>query len=440
MFRTMKEQSPPWLRPFIYRIFKNTKDPLAFFEGLVKDADIVRLPLFKPNFIVNSPEAIYRILLTNRDNYTKAGTSYEKIENLVGKGLLTTSEEEWAKRRHQFQPHFRDKSIKDCIPTIYKYCEQMLNQWENKSGRTLNIGEEMLALTMNISSEALIGVDVSSRSLEMVKMIHRLNAYAVSGFPVWKWFPTLRNLRYQIAKRIVDNVILMSLTKQDTSTKPLLEELFLKNKDDKSRLSDHALLGEVKNFFLAGHETTGNALTWTLFCLAKHPYILMQVLKELKHVVGSRQVDSDTLEALPYLDGVIQESLRLYPPIWTFTRQTIDEDKLGNYLIPANAIVNILPYLIHRHPNYWTQPTVFYPERFFKEMEKTRPKCVYIPFGFGPRVCIAKQFALLNMKVILILILQRFEIHLPRKNTDVQPLPLITLKPHRGLYLRIKKR
>jgi cytochrome P450 len=435
----MKELStPPWLKAFILRIFKSSGDPLNFFESLVKYQDIVRFPVLRANYVVNDPDAIYKILLTNADNYTKLNTSYERIENVVGKGLLTTSGEEWEERRKRFQPSFHGKHLNHSFPVIQKYTEKMLQSWEQNS--SVNVTDEILKLVMSISSESLLGIDVSEQSFDLVKMIHIMNAYSVRSLFLWKWLPTFRNIKYQTAKKTVDNYILNHLTADNLSMRPLLETLFKQDESGQYLFSTNEILGEVKNFFIAGHETTGNAISWTLYCLAKHPFILKQVQSELEQAVGGQDVTVDCLEELPYLDLVIAESLRLYPVIWIFTRSAIDDDDLSGYHIKGGSIINILPYLIHRHPAYWHQPTIFYPERFTDVASKNRPKCAYIPFGFGPRVCIGRQFALMTMKMILAMILKDYDINLPTKNYQVRPLPLITLKPNKGITLKIEKR
>lgn len=433
-----KQTSAPWLHALLTRVLNPQQDMIAFFESIVARHDIVRVPTIKANYIVNDPDAIHHILLTNFNNYTKDGTSYERIQEVIGKGLITTSGEEWLCRRKQHQPFFHDKHLINYVGTIQKYTEKLLSKLTQKPESTPNLTEELLALVMNISAEILLGVDVSDHSLELVRMFNIMNYYAVKSITLWKWLPTLKNLRFQVAKKYIDNFILNSLKQTSLANEPLLKMLLDKNQAGDFLLPNEQILGEVKNFFIAGHETTGNALSWTLYCLAKNPYTLQQVNDEIQHVLGSNLPDFTNINNLPYLEIAIQESLRLYPPIWIFTRQALEEDILNNYRIPAGAIINIIPYLIHRHPQYWNQPSVYYPERFLVKDGMARPKCAYIPFGFGPRVCIGRQLAMLNIKIILIMLLQRFEIQLPHKNYSVQPLPLITLKPKKDLRLKIK--
>src|SRR5262249_22778513 len=147
----------------------------------------------------------------------------------------------------------------------------------------------------------------------------------------------------------------------------MLQPLFTKDEAGNYIRPIDYILGEIKNFLVASHDTTGNVISWTLYLLAKHPYVLRQVTQEIDQVLQSKLPDFDSIEELPFLDMVIQETLRLYPPIWVFTRKAIADDQVNDYFIPGGAFINISPYLIHRHPKYWNQPTIFYPERFLKE-------------------------------------------------------------------------
>jgi cytochrome P450 len=425
------------LKGFIKRLANPSINSLELFEYISKDQDFVRLPTFKKIFLINDPYAVYHILLTNNDNYTKEGTSYERVENVVGEGVLTTSGDNWARRRQTLQPFFHGMPLHNTIPISHKYIDRTLSNWGGKEKTLVNITEEMLALTMNISSEAFLGIDASTRSLEMVRMIHFMNIYAVNTTLLWNKLPTIKNLRFQMAKRTIDNFILESL---DLASKPiiapLLSPLLARDQDGNLSAKKEDLLGEAKNFFLAGHETTGNALSWILYLLAKNAYVLAEAKGEIRKVIGTHTLEYHKINDLPYLDAVINEALRLYPPIWMFTRKALAQDTYKNYIIPEGATIQIAPYLLHRHPKYWNQPNIFYPERFL-EQRVIRHKCSFIPFGFGPRTCIGRQFAIMNIKLILAKILKNFEIQLPKTNYQVKPLPFITLKPAKHIRLHV---
>lgn len=426
------KKSPPWFKPFLLRFTRSSKS-FDFLRALVAVGDIVRLPTFKSSYLVNDPNAIQHIFQHNMDNYTKIGTSFERVEGVVGKGMLTNSGEEWARRRQALQPQFHSKNLSNFIPIIEKHTQRLLHDWEGKKGRTFLISDDILSAVMNISAQSLLGVDISDRSHELVRMIHTLNDYAVRSFSFSKWLPSFKNLRYQLAKKTIDRFLLTSLAqRKPIDPVPLLDSLFQKDEKGHNLLSEEEYLGEVKNFLIAGFDTTGNAIGWTLFFLAKNSYVLAQVLEEIN--------SKKPIEEANYLEMAINESLRLCPPIWIITRKSIQEDHLLEYTIPANSLINVCPYLLHRHPKYWHNPEIYYPERFLPEVSRTRPKYAFIPFGLGPRVCIGRQFAMMVMKIIITRILERFEIELPSRSYTVRLQPLITLKPLKGIWLKCRLR
>ncbi len=433
-------KSPPWIKPIIKYAFNGTKGTLAFLQAITQGEDIVRLPTINTNYLINHPDAIYHILLTNQKNYTKEGTSYDRVKKIVGKGLLTTSGEEWEIRRHEYQLRFQDKHLRQHLPTIQHYTQRALNIWEKQLGKFINITEEMLALTMNISSEVLFGLNLSERSLEFVKWIHTIHKHAILQVLPWNWLPTIGNLRCKIYMKAVDNYLLEKFkTISTTNSKPLLDNLFTKDEHGNWLNSADKILEEAKNFFIAGHETTGNAISWALYFLAKNPYSMSLLVEEIDNELGNENLDFESIQKLKYLDLVIQETLRMAPPIWILTRKAIHEDHVLGYRIPAGTLITISPYLIHRHNQYWNQPSVFYPERFIQDPSKRRPKCAYIPFGFGPRACIGHQFSITMMKIIIAAFLQKFRIK-SLKPQIIQPLPLITLKPNKGVWLQLNNK
>lgn len=437
----MEARTPPWLKPLLYRLFIPKRDAIEFMQQLVKQEDIVRLPVLTPSLLVNDPAAVHQILLSNQKNYTKDGTSYSRLAALVGAGLLTTSGEDWQERRDLYQPKFHGKNLQQYEKTIQSCTNFLIATWDNKLGKPVNVTNEMLSLGMNIMTQAFLGIDITDRSLELVRVVHFLNQFAARKFPIFKWIPTPRNLRYHLNTKYFDRYLLDALkNSQKTSAEPLLIDLLQKDDQGNFVRSDEYILGEAKNFFVAGHETTGNALSWALYLLVKNPYTLQIVQNEIQNVIGEGKPTFENIENLTYLEMVILETLRLYPPIWLVTRRAIEQDNLVGYNVPANMSVNIITYLLHRHPKYWNQPDVFYPERFLPEASKNRPKTAYVPFGFGPRVCIGRQFAMMNMKMILAQLLQRYRFSLPKSDYHVAAVPLITLKAEHGIRLRIESR
>lgn len=434
----MKSNNPPWFRQLLHRFFSSQEDALVFMAKLVKDHDIVRLPVVKKTYLINDPGAIHQILLGNHQNYTKEGTSYARLEKLVGLGMLTTYGEDWALRRSCYQAKFHTKNLQQYEDTITTCTHRTFELFEKDLSQPINISNEMLSLVMNITTQAFLGLDISERSLDLVEKIHFLNDFAVHK-ALTKWLPTPSNFRYYKNKKLFDDYLLSTLKSNTNPVKtPLLEDILLKDEHGNFKRSEDYILGEAKNFFVAGHETTGNAISWTLLSMLQNGYVLIKVLEEINKVIGDQTPTFESIEQLPYLDMVIQEGLRLYPPIWFFTRSAIEQDELNGYKIPANSNVNIITFLVHRHPKYWPNPHHFYPERFSPEASRDRPKCAYLPFGVGPRVCIGRQFATMTMKMILVMLLQRYNFKLPHEDYHAKLEPLITLKAVKGIRLKVE--
>jgi cytochrome P450 len=203
-------------------------------------------------------------------------------------------------------------------------------------------------------------------------------------------------------------------------------------------MSDAQLRDEMVTLIVAGHETVASALTWAWYLLAQHPDAERRLHDELAAVLGVRPPAVQDLPTLPYTRMVVEETLRLYPPAWLITRRALKTDEIGGYGIPAGALVVVSPYLTHRHPSFWENPERFEPERFAPERSE-RPRFAYFPFGGGPRLCIGNNFALMEAQLVLAAVAQRYRLELAR-NTPVEVVPGVTLRPRGGLPVRLHKR
>jgi cytochrome P450 len=263
-------------------------------------------------------------------------------------------------------------------------------------------------------------------------------------------FPTTRNREFKTALNILENAILSIINHRRIIEKnggssakdheDLLDRL-LEARDEQSGvgMTDQQLRDEMITLLIAGHETVASALIWTWYLLSQNPPEADQLRLELAEVLGGRMPAADDLPNLPYTRMVFEEALRLYPPAWMISRKALVEDKINcgeTYIIPANALVIISPYIIHRHPTYWESPDAFNPERFTPDKIANRPHFSYIPFGGGPRLCIGDSFARFEAQLIIASIAQRFSLEL-LDNPPIEPEPLVTLRPKHGLSMRI---
>ncbi len=432
----------PWFKLLIAlwseMYLRNAKNPLDLFRAAARVGDFGRNPWLRSSHFINDPDAVARILLTNEPNYTKLNSHYEVIESLLGPGLLSSSGDAWKKTREQTRCQFYQDPITQTYTTVQEITERSLDQWAKREGETIDLVPEISKILLEIASMSLFGADVQSYSNKAIPEIRFANWYMVKSKFVNFKIPTSANRHFRRARNFLDSLVqkmLNSASAPNHKHEPLLQ--CLKNKPNETPENQFRNLSEAKNFLIAGHETTGASLTWTLYLLSKHPKILQQVQKEIDTVLQGKSPTFEQLDLLEHTQRVIQESLRLYPPVWVIDRRVVEDDVLGPYRIPAKSTVIISPYVLHRHPKYWSDPETFNPERFNKKNPEKHHKFAYIPFGMGPRVCIAKNFGQLMMQTILPIILQRFELCID-PTLEVGLDPLITLKQDAPIPLKIK--
>lgn len=432
------EKTSPSKIPFLDLLKIPSDDPLTYFLQLTHYGDIVQMPGAQNRFLVNNPSAIQKVLQTNFNNYTKVGTNYERLQIALGYGLLTNSGELWAQRRHDLQPMLYYKNLARFTDYINTTIETELNAWEKTVFPYFNLANACLVLVAKISAAVLFGIDITKQAQLAVNLVHTSNSFVAKSLSVSRWFPSLGNLRFRIAQKKLNYLLLNAIAHQRIPQigEPLMHSVI--SDYEQQKISTDELLGEVKNFFIAGHETTGNAIAWTIYCLLQNPSVLEKLLKEIFSVTNNRPVTFVNLTELQYEEMVLDEAMRLYPPIWIIERCALADDELENYKIPKNSIVVISPYTIQRDPRYWQDPEKFFPERFLPQHSKNRPKHAFIPFGAGPRTCIGKLLAMMFSKMILTRVLQRFEIKLAQQ--DVKTEALVTLRPKRGLWVTMKSK
>ena len=202
--------------------------------------------------------------------------------------------------------------------------------------------------------------------------------------------------------------------------------------------TDKALRDQISSLLIAGHESGGSALTWTWYLLSRHPDIERRLRREVSDVLGGRPPGFDDLETLDYARMVFEESMRIYPPIWTMSREAIEDDEIAGYEVPAGTAVMACPFSMHRDERFWSNPEGFDPERFAKHNCDDRPRFAYFPFGGGPRVCIGRRFAMMEAGVIMPMLMQRFHLHLAPWHT-VEPIPMISLRPRHGMMMSVHR-
>ena len=344
------------------------------------------------------------------------------------------------------QPIFQQQRLARFLPGMVAATEQMLQRWRPiaATGEALDVASEMMRLTFTIVGRALFGADVAHdvEEVERASAVVLKHTYRrlehLFDWPLW--LPTPGNLHFRRERRALDAVVQRIIRRrgQDTGTPSDLLTLLLcrARRGDGRTMSAEQVRNESITLLLAGHETTANALAWTWYLLSKHPEAARRLRAEVCALLGDRPPTFDDLSKLPYTTAVIQESMRLYPPIWVVERRVLADDSIGGHPIPAGSTVAFSPYVSHRHPDFWPNPEGFDPDRFSPEQSSRRPPYAYVPFGGGQRLCIGNHFAMMEAQVIVAMVARAYRLDL-LSGFSVEPLPGITLRTRHGLPVNL---
>jgi cytochrome P450 len=424
------------------------KDPLQFLTKMAKEYDHVsqfRLgPLQKVNLITN-PDMIKEILVTKQKYFVKS-RDLKRLKSLVGEGLLTSEKDFHLKQRRLIQPTFKKTHIdsygQDMIDTTYRY----ISKWEG--GIERQISEDMMNITLGIITKTMFsmeleeGFDVIGEPIEKVMKLAIKRMRAILPLPLW--IPTKANREYKKAVQALDDVLftIINQRREDVEKHNDLLGILMRarNEEDGLGMDDEQLRDELMTIFLAGHETTANALSWTLYLLSQNPEAEVKLHEEIARVVGNKPLTPNLFNQLPYTQNIFWESMRLFPPAYVIGRQVVEDIHIGDYWFKKGEMLLISQYVMHRNPQYFENPHSFYPERFENNFLKTLPTFAYFPFGGGPRVCIGNHFAIMEAVLVLTCIAQRYRFTLAPIHHVVRPQPLITLRPKRGLRMIVEKR
>lgn len=428
--------------------FALRRNPLEFLEGLARDyGDVARFRL-GPVFVhlINDPELIRSVLVTRAEAYHK-GRGLERAKRLLGEGLLTSEDSIHLRQRRLMQPAFHRERISGYGDTMVRYAERAAERW--KPGETIDVHREMVGLTLAIVGKTLFDADVEEEAdeiggalTEAMELFNRL--FTVPFGELLEKLPIPATRRFERARGRLDATIarLIAERRRNPGDRTDLLTLLLLAQDtegDGGGMSDAQLRDEAMTIFLAGHETTANALTWTWHLLSQHPDVETRLHEELDRVLDGRPPGVADLPRLRYTEMVLSEAMRLYPPAWVVGRRAIVEHELAGYRIPAGSILLLSQWVTHRDARFFPDPLRFDPLRFTPEASAARPKFAYFPFGGGPRVCIGEGFAWMEGVLLLATIARRWRF----SRTDgapVTPAAMITLRPKGGLPMRIEER
>jgi len=427
-------------------------DPIRFFEGLRAEyGPVVRIPFaHKTTFLLTDPEHLKYVLRLNYKNYRKADMFNKERKKALGHSLLTSEGDHWFKQRKLCQPSFKRKQLDELVADMAGVVAHDLEEWapRARSGEAFDVADELTAITINIASKTLFGVDMrpaTAKVRETVGILVYEGAMRMKRlFRIPYVVPTPTNRRINRAIRELDEIVYGVIrdrrqSVEEERTDVLSRLLRARDPETGEGMTDEELRDEVTTFLIGGHESTASGLAWTVWLLATHPEAEARVRAEVAEALGGRPPTAADLPRLPYTRRVVQESLRLYPPSWLFDREAIEADEIGGYHIPAGATICILPWLQHRDPEQWPDPERFDPDRFRPERSEGRATFAYCPFSGGPRKCIGDEFALQESTIVVAMLTQRYAVNVDPDH-PIDLLTLIALRPRHGVKVTIEER
>ncbi|MBV8774571.1 MAG: cytochrome P450 [Deltaproteobacteria bacterium] len=428
-----------------WRLMRN---PLPFIEKLFRDfGDIVHLRIMNLRVcVVAHPEGIKHVLQDNHRNYHKS-FDYKILARLLGQGLVTSEGALWLRQRRLMQPMFHRQKVAGFGKLMAECTIAMLDGWRGRGerGEVFDVAPEMMRLTLQIVGRALLSMDLTAQADDIGRNMtianERFGNMGLSAFV--PWLPTPGNARFRRAAAVLRKIVLDIITERRRDGRDYgdLLSMLLAVRDEETGqgMKDEQLRDEVLTLILAGHETTATALSWTWYLLSQNPEAERKLHTEVDKVLGGRAAAVADLPNLNYTGMVIDEAMRLYPPVWAVGRAAIADDEIMGYRVRTGCNVLLSQWLAHRHPRFWDNPDSFKPERFSEEVNEARPRYAFFPFGGGPRMCIGNLFALTEAQIVLATIAQTYRLHVPKEH-PMELQPLVTLRPRHGVKVSLERR
>ena len=418
--------------------------------GLLSDAaaeygDVVRFDMGpKTIYYFNHPDHAKHVLTDNPANYRK-GMGLSEARRTLGDGLLTSEGETWRKQRQVISPAFRRERVAGFAGVVADAGAALTRRLDTHVGAgTVDLAREMTALTMDVLGRMLLDADLSQlhmlgHALDVAQDQAMFEMLTLGAVPLW--LPLPRNFRFRAARRELEDAVRILLAArapagdhQGTDLISLLAAALHDEPDARRRW--RGLRDQLITMLLAGHETTASTLSWTWYLISGQPAVAAAIRQEATDVLGDRAPAFEDVARLPYTTMVIQEAMRLYPPVWGLPRKAVSPDEIDGYQIPAGADVMICPYTLHRHPGFWPDPDQFRPERFAPSAPPPAHRYAYIPFGAGPRVCVGSHLGMMEAVLVAAMVARgfRFELQGPAGR---DPEPNLSLRMRGGLPVKV---
>ena len=424
----------------------------ALDESMYRARIIEQKSLVSRSFIVNDPAGLRRVLLENAANYPKAPVEHRILGPAMGNGLILSEGETWRAHRRIMAPAFDHRTIEKYAPVMVDATHRLAERWEGLgAGAVVEAGEAMMELTLDIISRSMFAAD-SDSIVDIIRegsdryqkvMMVGLMEFVPGLGPVWS---AMKGVRGRAIMREFDRAMFALIDARMKSPPAsgrgdLLDRLIAaRDEESGAGMTAREIRDQVLTIFVAGHETTALALMWTWYLLAMHPEHEARMHEELDAVLGGREPGWQDVPRLTYTRMILQESMRLYPAVHTLAfREAQADDVVCGVRIPKGSLITMIPWVIHRHRDHWERPDRFEPERFLPEAVAKRDRLAYLPFGFGPRVCIGASFAMTEAVLILAFLAQRFRLRVAPGHV-VEPHALFTLRAKHGMKMVVERR
>ncbi|MDJ0752315.1 MAG: cytochrome P450 [Ardenticatenaceae bacterium] len=392
-------------------------------------------------FFINDPQLIRELLIKNPHHTHRDPLTTNVLRRVTGDGVFIAEGEKWRRQRKLVQPAFHAVRIRRYAAIMAEYTTSMMAGWED--GQVVAVDEAFTKLTLRIIARTMYGVDIDAQTEKFGRLMQEMATIAESHLKMTivppEWLPTAKNRRQKQIRAEVEALlreVIHDRRQNPEANDDLLSMLLLARDEEGRPMDDRQLLDECLTLFFAGHETTAALLTWATHLLSSSEDVMSKLRQELRDVLGDRTIQYEDIARLPYLEAVLKETLRLYPPAYGFGRTAVEPFSIGDHHFPKRSVILVSTYITHHRPDLFPDPERFCPERFL-DPDQQPDRYAYLPFGAGPRVCVGNMFAMMEASIILATLVQRVRL----TRADTQPVVMdtrVTLRPRDPLRMRVE--
>ena len=442
------QNAPPTVKTDLFggHFLSFRRNPTDFLTKLAALGDVTNFRIGKlPAYLVNHPDLVRDLLVTNHAKFKK-GRALQKAKTLLGEGLLTSEKEFHLRQRRMIQPAFHRNRINEYAKSMIEFAEKMAGEWQD--GDVRDVDKEMMRLTLWIVGKTLFNSNVEDSTSEvgaaMTTIVSMFNFMVLPFSDLLEKLPLPLIKRLKNARKTLDELIYKIINERRASgedTGDLLSMLLMaQDEETGNAMTDEQIRDECLTLFLAGHETTANALAWTFYLLSQNPEAEAKFHREIDEIIGAKAVTPEDYPRLKFTEQIFAESMRLFPPAWTIGRLSTEPHEFNGYKIPAKSLILASPFVMQRDARFWEQPDEFNPDRWEKvSIKEAGNKFIYFPFSKGVRSCIGESFAWMEGVLLLAILGRKWKLNLmPEQKIGLQAM--ITLRPKYGMKMRIEKR